>query len=110
VAESVATAPSGVVRLLPAFDPYVIGASRESSPILPAAFKERVYRSQGWISPVLLVDGRMAGVWKHQQKGNRVELQVDPFEPVAPWVRAAATAEAERLAHFLGGRLELNWQ
>ena len=28
--------------------------------------------AQGWLSPVLLVDGRMAGVWSHERAGDRV--------------------------------------
>jgi hypothetical protein len=34
---------------------------------------------------------------------------VKPFAPVPKWAREAAGAEAERLAGFLGGALELAW-
>jgi hypothetical protein len=110
VAQIVAATPSNSVRLLPGFDPYVIGAARDETAILPAAFKERVYRAQGWISPVLLVNGRMAGIWQHNQKGSRVEVQIEPFEDSPQWVRQASETEAERLAAFLGKKLELSWQ
>src|SRR5262249_5081626 len=46
------------VRLLPAFDQYVVGASWHAGHLLPAGLRGRVYRPQGWISPVLLVNGR----------------------------------------------------
>jgi hypothetical protein len=39
---------------------------------------------------VVLVNGRIVGVWNHARKGRR-------------------EAEAERLAAFLGGALELRW-
>jgi len=48
-----------VVRLLPAFDHYVVAAPRDREAVLPEALKSQVYRPQGWLSPVLLVDGRM---------------------------------------------------
>src|SRR3989442_9050672 len=35
------------VRLLPAFDPYVVGAPR-SGGLFPAAHKARIFRPQGW--------------------------------------------------------------
>jgi hypothetical protein len=108
VPEAAETAPEGSVRLLPAFDQYVVGAPRDAS-ILPAALRSRVYRPQGWLSPVLLVDGRMAGVWRHELRGSRVVVQVEPFAPPAADGRAAAEAEAERLAIFLGGTLDLSW-
>ena len=61
--------PAGVVRLLPAFDHYVVAAPRNQEAVLPGALKGRVYRPQGWLSPVLLVDGRMEGVWRHEHRG-----------------------------------------
>jgi hypothetical protein len=107
--EAAEAAPAGMVRLLPAFDPYVVGASREASPLLPAAYKERVHRPQGWVSPVLLVDGRIVGVWAHEVKGRRLLVRVEPFAEAPKWLRRAAQEEAERLAAFLGGSLELHW-
>jgi uncharacterized protein YcaQ len=108
-AEAAAARPSGVVRLLPAFDHYVVGAPRSTDAILPAAHRARVYRPQGWLSPVLLVDGRMAGVWSHDAGGARVVVRVEPFVRVGHDVRAGVEAEAARLAAFLGGELELAW-
>ncbi|MPZ87853.1 MAG: winged helix DNA-binding domain-containing protein [Nitriliruptorales bacterium] len=98
------------VRLLPAFDQYVVAALREPGPILDAAQKARVYRPQGWISPVVLVDGRMAGVWRHEARGNRVEVEVEAFGPVPEGVTEQAEREAARLAAFLGGDLVVRWR
>ena len=66
VADAIAAEPGGHVALLPAFDQYVVAAPREDTPVLAAAQRSRVYRAQGWLSPVLLVDGRIEGVWKHE--------------------------------------------
>jgi hypothetical protein len=101
--------PEGVVRLLPAFDHYVVAAPRNREPVLPEAVKGRVYRQQGWLSPVILVDGRMEGVWRHERKGARLVVWIDPFADQPGWVRRAAEEEGERLARFTGGELELNW-
>jgi len=98
------------VRLLPAFDQYVIGASFHAERLLPAKPRNCVYRPQGWISPVLLVNGFMQGTWRHQVKGGRVDLVVEPFAKVPAWVRRTAAREAERLAAFLGGSLNLVWR
>jgi GH24 family phage-related lysozyme (muramidase) len=104
-----AAEPARTVNLLPAFDPYVIGAARDAPSLLEPAHRARVYRPQGWISPVLLVDGRMAGVWKHERKGGRVVVRIVPFGAIPKWARAKTEAEAARLARFLGGELELAW-
>jgi hypothetical protein len=91
------------------FDQYVVGAARSQPALLPTEFKDRVHRPQGWISPVLLVDGRMAGVWRHERKGRRLAVAIEPFGKLHAWARRGAEAEAERLAAFLGGELELAW-
>jgi hypothetical protein len=101
--------PSGVVRLLPAFDHYVVAAPREREAVLPEALKSRVYRPQGWLSPVLLVDGRMEGLWRHERKRDQLIVEIEPFAKQPGWVRRAAEEEAERLARFLGGELAFIW-
>jgi Winged helix DNA-binding domain len=101
--------PAGTVRLLPAFDQYVVAAPRDRDPVLAAADRSRMYRPQGWLSPVVLVDGRMAGVWKHERTGGRVTVEVTPFGRPAAAERRAVEAEAAALAAFLGGALELRW-
>ncbi|HEV2690109.1 MAG TPA: crosslink repair DNA glycosylase YcaQ family protein, partial [Bryobacteraceae bacterium] len=98
------------VNLLPGFDHYVVAASRHAERLLPGDFRQRVYRPQGWISPVLLVNGRMDGTWRHEIKGSGVEVAIEPFVKTPAWVRRAASDEAERLASFLGCTLSLKWQ
>ncbi len=109
VEEAAAAEPEGVVRLLPAFDHYVVAAPRDADAVLAAAERGRVYRPQGWLSPVLLVDGRIAGVWSHERRGPAVAVEVEPFKAVEPWVKAGVEAEANALAAFIGGELQLTW-
>jgi hypothetical protein len=79
-------------------------------PPLDPAYRKRVYRDQGWISPVLLVNGRMKGVWRHERKGKRLLVTVEPFARKQPkWVRDQVDAEAQRLDAFLGGGISLRW-
>jgi hypothetical protein len=105
VDEVAAAAPEGIVRLLPAFDHYVVAAPRDAEAVLPAAARGLVYRPQGWLSPVLLVDGVMAGVWSRE----RGAIEISPFGRVSAAVRRGAEAEAARLAGFLGGAPEVRW-
>jgi uncharacterized protein YcaQ len=109
VAEAAGSAPPRSVRLLPAFDQYVVAASHHAECLLPGRLRDRVYRPQGWLSPVLLVDGRMDGIWRHERKGGRLAVAIEPFVAIPAWARAEAEAEAERLARFTGGRLDLTW-
>jgi hypothetical protein len=94
--------PPDTARLLPGFDPWVVGTLRYLPAQLDPALKARVYRPQGWISPVILVNGRMAGVWKHEREGSRLAVELEPFGSLPRWAHAQLDAEADRLAAFLG--------
>jgi hypothetical protein len=100
------TQPSRTIRLLPAFDPYVIAASPHCEFMFNGDHKARIYRPQGWVTPVILVDGRMAGVWEWERKGKRIVVDLEPFGRAPKWLVKGAEREAARLAEWLGGALE----
>lgn len=76
-----AAAPGGTANLLLAFDPSWSNASKHAKRPMTGPFRPRIYRPQGWISPVLLVDGRMEGVWAHKKKkGDRLAVIVSPSD------------------------------
>jgi uncharacterized protein YcaQ len=110
VADLAATKPVNVVRLLPAFDQWVVCASRRVPALLDPKYRQSIYRLQGWVSPVLLVNGHMAGIWKHEHKGRTVSVEISPFAKLPRWTRTQIAAEAERLAAFVGGDLKLTIQ
>lgn len=96
------------VRLLPVFDAYTTGTRPRASLVDPP-FEDRVFRKAGWISPVVLIEGRAAGVWKHESVGARIEVTVEPFGKLSESHRKAIASEADRLGKFLGGRSTVSW-
>ena len=82
------TKPDKQVRLLPGFDQYVIAVNRS---LIPAEHLAKVSRTSGWISPVILHCGRVAGVWKL----DGGVLDVDAFEDIP---KKLLDAELERIA------------
>jgi hypothetical protein len=110
VEEATGARAGGHVALLPAFDQYVVAAAREGTPALAAEQRPRVYRPQGWLSPVLVVDGRIEGVWKHERRAGTLTVAIEPFGDPGEQVRAAAEAEAQRLLAYFGDEeLDLSW-
>ena len=78
--------------------------------MLAEAFRARVYRPQGWLSPVLLADGRIEGVWSHEHKRGRLSVRIEPFADPGAAVRAGAEAEAARLGRHLGAKeIDVSW-
>jgi len=89
------------VCLLAAFDPYVLAHAGKEHLVAPRHYK-RIFRSLGWVMPVVLAGGIAAGTWSHTMRGARVEFSVHPFEPLTRALRRGVEAEAEKLGSFLG--------
>lgn len=91
-----------VVRLLGAFDTYLLGyrpvGYRGRADILPAAHAKRILPGGGIIHPAVLVDGRIVGRWR--RRGDLVD--VEPFTPLTAAVRSALVAEVDDLGRFVG--------
>ena len=101
--------PVRTVRLLPAFDQYVFAAGPRSARLMRGDFHSRIYKTQGWFSPVLLVDGRMDGVWNFVRKAKALVVTIEPFVKATLRVRRAAEEEAERISAYMDRTLDLRW-
>lgn len=89
-----------LVRLLPYFDSFLMG-HKERDHLVDAAQYKRVYRAAGWISSVVLVDGRVAGVWSMERKGARTAIRIDPFGRFSREAQEGIDAEVVDLGRFL---------
>ena len=89
-----ASGERGVVRLLGAFDPYLLGYAGREHAVAPE-HAHKVWPGGGWLHPVVLVDGMAAGTWRLDGGALRVEpFGVVPEEGLA--------AEAADVGRFLG--------
>ncbi|MER6479418.1 winged helix DNA-binding domain-containing protein [Streptomyces filamentosus] len=88
-----AAEPSEEVRLLAGFDQYVLGPGTSDTRVLRAERRKAVSRTSGWITPVLVHRGRVAGVW--EADGGTVDVQV--FSESGPVPKDALKAEVAHL-------------
>ncbi len=51
--------------------------------------------------PVVLIGGRVIGVWDRKPRGKRLQVRVDPHQELTPRQRAAVAEQAERVAAIL---------
>ena len=93
---------TGLVRLLPHFDPHLLG-HRDRGPVVPPQFAPRVQRGGGFVRPVAILDGRAFATWDYRD-GRRPEIMVEPFGEPAPDIEGKLRAEAEDVGRFLGAR------
>jgi len=90
--------PPAGVRLLPGFDPFTNDLPRRVDALLPVTHHELVYRTAGWITPVVIVDGRVAGTWELDAKNG---IAIQPFAAWPNAVDPGIADEVDRIARFL---------
>ena len=96
------------LHLLPNFDAYLLAHAEKGHLVAPRFYK-RVYRNQGWISPVVLLNGRVIGIWSIQRKGKRCSLGMEQFESFSKNIRAMIEEEAASLGRFLETSFEFKF-
>jgi hypothetical protein len=101
--------PLATVRLLPLFDAYTLGLGRDVEPLLPQAYKRLVFRPQGWISAVVLVNGAIQGVWQHATRRDQTNVTIQLFASPTAAIKQGIAAEAERLEAFLNTNVALEY-
>jgi hypothetical protein len=85
------------VHLLPYFDVYLL-AHRIKEHFLKPQFYKRVYRNQGWISPVVLINGEIAGVWSYKLSRKTLDVEVELFARIDQRTRKQIKDRAAELA------------
>jgi hypothetical protein len=100
--------PVGVVRLLPNFDEYVLGWKDRGFAVTPDRWKA-INRGAGWIHPVVLVDGRLVGVWKGMRASGSLRVEVSAFGSLSAAVRRRVVAEAGATAAYEGAAAEVSF-
>ncbi|MDF6022954.1 winged helix DNA-binding domain-containing protein [Streptomyces sp. JH34] len=86
-------------RLLPMWDSTLL-AHAVPGRVLPEEYRPFVVRRNGDMLPCLLVDGRVAGVWRATDGG----LELTAFHKLGKVAWQGLTEEAEKLSALLAGR------
>jgi hypothetical protein len=96
------------VQLLPLFDPYLMGYANRDH-LFDKIHASKVSRIAGWISAVVLVNGRVEGTWTHSVNKGTVHVDVVPFKPLTAAVTTEVRKRATEIAKALGAaKAEVN--
>jgi hypothetical protein len=89
------------LHLLPGFDPYLMGHSNRDH-MFDSTHRWKVSRVSGWISPVVLVGGRVVATWSHVVDRKTLRISVTPLERLPSRTAPLIRARAHELAATLG--------
>lgn len=104
-----AEAAPHAVHMLPHYDVFVVGSHPRSRLMDSGSAVAAV--SPGTAAPlsVLLVGGRVAGVWERRPKGKRLFVRVDAHVPLTRRQRSSIEEMAARIALILERECELEF-
>ena len=77
----------------------MLGPGTKAEEIIAPARRAEVSRTAGWISPVVVAQGRVVGTW--DVDGRKVQVRL--VEDAGPIRRAALDAEVARIEELLQG-------
>ncbi|HEX9097314.1 MAG TPA: winged helix DNA-binding domain-containing protein [Candidatus Dormibacteraeota bacterium] len=96
------------VRLLPAFDTYLL-AYRRRDLAVPPALQRRLQRGGGWLHPAVIVNGRSVAAWSLRKSGGRGQVQVELFSRPDAAVRTGIEAEVLDIGRFLDLQMQVEF-
>lgn len=102
--------PPETIRLLPLFDAYTIGTPRHREQLHFSGHKKLIFRSQGWISAVVLINGSIQGVWQQTTRRSQTIVKVHLFCPPQTSIHKGIEAEIERLSDFSRTKISLEYE
>jgi hypothetical protein len=96
------------VFLLPGFDEYLLGYKERSAIINSTDFIKVNPGLNGMLSPTIIINGRVVGVWKRIIKKNSVIINLQPFRKFTENETEYISSTADRYGKFLGLKPEIN--
>lgn len=94
--------PELCLRLLPFFDVYLLSHAKRTHLVAPE-HHPLVFRTAGWIAPVILSGGTVVGTWE-LRNGT---ISTHEFRALRVRERQELAREAERLGRFLGASVRV---
>jgi uncharacterized protein YcaQ len=90
----------GVVNLLPSFDPFLLGHYHRRHLVDQTRYRQ-VYKDAGWLAPVVLREGRVAGTWHYKRRASGLDVEVQMSDPFDSETRREVKEQAQDLSRFL---------
>lgn len=86
-------------RLLPAFDPYLLGW-RDRSFAVPDEHRRRVFPGGGMLRATAIADGRAVATWTMRRRAGTLTVEIDAFDPLDEATANALRAESDDVVRF----------
>lgn len=97
---------SGSLHLLPAFDEFMVAYKDRSASLAPVRAKEAI-TGNGIFKPVIVVNGKIAGVWKRIYKKDSVVIEKILFNEFNDFEMEEFRAKARKYGDYEGKNVQI---
>jgi hypothetical protein len=104
--ESAQVSPNFSAYLLTGFDEYLLGYTDRGAALDPRHAPKITQGNNGRFMPTIVLNGRVAGIWRRTLKKRSVSLSADPFTSLTKFEKSAFAAGARRYGQFLSMSVE----
>jgi DNA glycosylase AlkZ-like len=91
----------GIVRLLPAWDTYLMG-HRDRKFLTEPSTWQRIMPGGGILRPTIVLDGVAVGMWRLHRTGRALQVEAEPFGDIDAATADALAEEAVDVGRFEG--------
>lgn len=96
-------------HLLPAYDEFII-SYKDRTASLSSNDHQKAISANGFFYPVVLANGRVAGIWKRTHVKNEIIVEISYFEGVRPPEKSVLEIATARYLSFLNPKIEFKNQ
>ncbi|MBI3518536.1 MAG: AlkZ family DNA glycosylase [Bacteroidetes bacterium] len=97
---------SSSVHLLPSFDEFLI-SYKDRSAAISSQHQARAFSNNGIFYPIIVMDGRVTGIWKRTHKKDKVIVELEFFEKNPLPDTSVITKAVKAFGEFLNTPAEL---
>jgi hypothetical protein len=98
-----------IAFFLPAYDEYLI-SYKDRSASLPFQLQKNTVSSNGIFHPVIILNGKVIGVWNKKIKNDKVEIKTKLFQKHSKTIHKIIEKAAEKFGNFIGADLNLKFK
>jgi hypothetical protein len=91
---------SSVIRLLPAFDAYLLGYDVRDFAVVPE--NQSLIFHGGQMVPAIISDGCAVGTWRYRQRGKSLNITINPFAEFSTEMKQSIKEETDDIGRFFG--------
>jgi hypothetical protein len=94
------------IHFLPAFDEYIISYKDRTTVMEPEMLKSAILKN-AIFKPVLVINGKVEGIWSRTVKKDRVEVELNFFRFANKVNKKVLENALESYGHFMGSEIQL---